>query len=81
LSPLYNSPSVSSFGTEFIEADRWIWFDRAIMTIVIELPGNAYVKGGLFARSGFEIPPPGLQQFWRSCEKWEEPLEGVRLVQ
>jgi hypothetical protein len=50
------------------------------MTIVSENPQIAFLKGGLFAKSGVDLPPPGKQQFWRRAEKWEKPLEGVELL-
>jgi len=52
----------------------------AIMTIVTENPETAFLKGGLFAKSGVDLPPPGLQQFWRRAEKWEKPVEGVKAL-
>ncbi|KZP31103.1 hypothetical protein FIBSPDRAFT_926153 [Athelia psychrophila] len=42
-------------------------------------PGIAFVKGGLFCASGFDLPPPRAQLFWRNHEDWETSIEGVAL--
>ncbi|KAF8864202.1 hypothetical protein BDZ45DRAFT_797701 [Acephala macrosclerotiorum] len=52
-----------------------------IMTIVTEHPQRAFLKGGLFAKFGFDLPAPGREQFWRRAEKWEKPREGVSLIE
>lgn len=44
-------------------------------------PGVYMVKGGLFRKFGFDIPPPRVQVFWRNAEEWEKPLEGVEVKQ
>ncbi|KFZ09547.1 hypothetical protein V502_08674 [Pseudogymnoascus sp. VKM F-4520 (FW-2644)] len=51
-----------------------------IMTITTEQPDNAYVKGGLFRKSGVDLPKPVVQIFMQRKEKWEEPLEGVKAL-
>ncbi|TID13327.1 hypothetical protein E6O75_ATG10187 [Venturia nashicola] len=38
---------------------------------------TGYVKGGLFTKAGFALPPPGAEIFWHRREKWEKPTEGV----
>jgi hypothetical protein len=53
----------------------------AIMSVVTEHPEISFLKGGLFVKSGVDLPRPGRQQFWRRAEKWEVPLEGVDLFQ
>jgi len=51
------------------------------MSVVVEKPDVAYVKGGPFSRLGVQLPPAGAHVFWRSREKWEEaPKEGVRVI-
>ena len=47
------------------------------MTIVKQHPETAFLKGGLFAQFGVDLPPPGREQFWRRAEKWEKPHEGI----
>lgn len=39
-----------------------------------------YINVGPFAKSGFALPFPVLEQFWRRAESWEKPVEGVTLV-
>lgn len=50
------------------------------MTIVRELPNNAFVKGGLFRKYGVDLPKPVLQLFMRRKEHWEEVLVGVKSI-
>jgi hypothetical protein len=47
------------------------------MTTIVEKPETAFVKGGLFRKSGVELPKPVAQVFMQRAEKWEVPLEGV----
>jgi hypothetical protein len=49
----------------------------AILTLVKERPETAFLKGGLFAKFGVDLPAPGREQFWRRAEKWEKPHGGV----
>jgi hypothetical protein len=51
------------------------------MSIVAEKPDNAFVKGGLFAKNGYVIPPAVLEVYWRNAERWEKPTEGVARLQ
>jgi len=55
--------------------------DRAIMSVVVENPDLAYVKGGMFAKTGVELPVAGAHVWWRRKEKWEVAEEGVRVVE
>ncbi|OBT97945.1 hypothetical protein VE01_03881 [Pseudogymnoascus verrucosus] len=48
-----------------------------IMTTVVEKPETAYVKGGLFRKSGVELPKPAAQIYMLRAGEWEVPLEGV----
>jgi hypothetical protein len=52
----------------------------AIMSRVKEHPEMTYINVGLFAKSGFALPIPVLEQFWKGAESWEKPFEGVTLV-
>jgi len=52
----------------------------AIMSRVKEHPEMTYINVGPFAKSGFALPFPVLEQFWRRAESWEKPVEGVTLV-
>jgi hypothetical protein len=47
------------------------------MSIVSEHSEVAFLKGGLFAASGVDLPPPGRHVFWRRAEKWEEKPVGL----
>ncbi|KAH8821319.1 Mss4-like protein [Xylogone sp. PMI_703] len=40
-------------------------------------PGVLYVKGSVFRKSGFELPPPNCEAWTRNCEKWESLTPGV----
>jgi hypothetical protein len=51
------------------------------MTVVDEAPDIAFVKGGLFAKNGYEIPPATVEQFWRNAEQWEKPGEGMQICE
>lgn len=51
------------------------------MTVVDGAPDSAFVKGGLFAKSGVELPPAVVEQFWRNAEKWEKPVEGAQVAE
>ncbi|KFX94378.1 hypothetical protein V490_04377 [Pseudogymnoascus sp. VKM F-3557] len=51
-----------------------------IMTIVDEHPENAFLKGGLFRKSGVELPRPVAEIFRQRAGDWEVPLEGVALI-
>lgn len=53
---------------------------RPIMTIVDEHPENAFLKGGLFRKSGVELPRPVAEIFRQRAGDWEVPLEGVALL-
>ena len=56
----------------------WLTSHSAILsTTESEEQKIAYVKGGLFTKSGIELPPPGAEIFWNRREKWEEPTKGV----
>jgi hypothetical protein len=50
------------------------------MSRVKEHPEITYVNVGPFAKSGFALPFPVLEQFWRRAESWEKSFEGVTLV-
>jgi len=50
------------------------------MSIVVEHPEVAFLKGGLFAKFNLDLPPPGLQLWMRRAEKWEKPVEGIATV-
>jgi len=56
---------------------RKLMLCSAIMTVVKQRPEIAFLKGGLFAKFGVDLPAPGREQFWRRAEKWEKPHEGV----
>lgn len=47
------------------------------MTTIVEKPETAFVKRGLFRKSGVELPKPVAQVYMQRAEKWEVPLEGV----
>jgi hypothetical protein len=50
------------------------------MSRVKEHPEMTYINVGPFAKSGFALPIPVLEQFWKGAESWEKPFEGVTLV-
>lgn len=50
------------------------------MTVITEQPDNAFVKGGLFRKSGVPLPKPAVQLFMQRQESWEEPLSGVKAL-
>jgi hypothetical protein len=50
------------------------------MSIVQEVPETAFVKGGLFAKTGVELPPPGYEVWWKKREKWELPAVGAVVI-
>ena len=52
-----------------------------IMSRVKEKPEMTFLKAGPFAESGFALPPPVYEQFWRRAEVWEKPFEGVTPVE
>jgi hypothetical protein len=54
--------------------------ERAIMTVVQESPETAFVKGGLFAKGGVALPPPGYEVWWKNREKWEVPAVDAVVV-
>lgn len=56
-----------------------IHFRRPIFSDLENTPGIAFVKGGLFCESGFNLPPPKVQMFWRNHEEWETSMDGVAL--
>lgn len=56
-----------------------VHFRRPIFSDLENTPGIAFVKGGLFCASGFDLPPPRAQLFWRNHEDWETSIEGVAL--
>lgn len=39
-----------------------------------------YINVGPFAKSGFALPIPVLEKFWRRAESWEKPFGGVRMT-
>ena len=50
------------------------------MSRVKEHPEMTYLKAGPFANSGFALPLPVHEQFWRRAEAWEKTFEGVTPV-
>ena len=50
------------------------------MSRVKERPEMTIVKSGALAKSGFALPPPVREQFWRRAEVWEKPFEGAAVV-
>ena len=54
---------------------------RAKMPILPESPDNAFVQGGLFARSRHAIPPAAVKVLCRSAEKCGKSTEGVQRLQ
>ncbi|KAE8160197.1 Mss4-like protein, partial [Aspergillus tamarii] len=46
----------------------------AIMSVVSEDPSVAYVKTGVLAKSGMDLPPPKVQAWWRRAEVFEKPF-------
>jgi len=46
------------------------------MSIGEENPNQAYLKGGLFVKTGAELPKAVVDVFWRRREKWEGSLTG-----
>ena len=54
---------------------------RAVMSIVKEFPDTAFVKGGLFAKTGVLLPKPGAAVFWGSREGWEASVDGAKLIE
>lgn len=50
-----------------------------IMSELGAVPGIPFVKGGLFIKSGVELPPPGSELFWRNHEKWELEFKDAKL--
>jgi hypothetical protein len=55
--------------------------DRAIYSIVAEAPETAFVKGGLFAKAGIDLPVATVQIWMKRKEKWEMPFEGMEAVE
>lgn len=51
------------------------------MSVVLEAPDVAFLKGGLFVASGLALPPIGRHVYWRRAEKWEVPGEGVEVIE
>jgi hypothetical protein len=45
------------------------------MSRVKEQPEIAFLKSGPFATSGFALPFPVHEQFWKRAEVWEKPFE------
>lgn len=46
------------------------------MSVGDENPEQAYLKGGLFVKTGVELPKAVLDVFWRRKEAWEKSLTG-----
>lgn len=44
------------------------------MSVGEENPEQAYLKGGLFVKTGVELPKAVVDVFWRRREEWEESL-------
>ena len=59
---------------------RELTLSSTIMSRVKEHPERTFLKAGPFAKSGFALPPPVHEQFWRRAEAWEKPVEGLTLV-
>lgn len=55
--------------------------DRPIMSVVEEAPDTAYVKGGLFAKHGTELPPVGYEVYFKRSEPWETAAKGAHVVE
>ncbi|KAH9204046.1 hypothetical protein DL95DRAFT_529410 [Leptodontidium sp. 2 PMI_412] len=49
----------------------------AIFTLVAEIPGNLWLKGGLFKQFGVDLPKAGMELYAKNREKWEEGFEGM----
>lgn len=54
---------------------------RAVMSIVTEDPDVAYVKTGVLAKSGMDLPPPRVQAWWRRAEAFEKPFLECDIVE
>lgn len=53
----------------------------AIMSVVSEDPSVAYVKTGVLAKSGMDLPPPKVQAWWRRAEVFEKPFLECDIVE
>jgi len=51
------------------------------MSVVVENPDIAYVKGGPFSKLRVDLPPPRAHVFWRRREKWEKPDKSMQLIE
>jgi hypothetical protein len=51
------------------------------MSIVQQAPDTAFVKAGLFAKVGVELPAPGIEIYWNRREKWESPAKGAKVME
>lgn len=51
------------------------------MSVVKNPQEIAYVKGGIFAKTGVSLPKPAAETFWGSREGWEVTVEGAKLVE
>jgi hypothetical protein len=51
------------------------------MSVVSMKPDTAVLKGGLFKKHGFDLPPPARQVFTRRCEKWETLVPGIEVIE
>jgi hypothetical protein len=54
---------------------------RPIMSVLATMPDTAFLKGGLFKKSGFDLPQPVQQQWTRRCEKWETLIPGIKVIE
>lgn len=50
------------------------------MSVVVENPDVAYVKGGPFAKLGVALPPAAAHVWWKRRETWEKAEEGLQLI-
>ena len=57
-----------------------LMFRSAIMSVVVENPDIAYVKGGPFSKAGVALPPAAVHLFWKRREEWEVEQEGLQYL-
>jgi hypothetical protein len=51
------------------------------MSVLATMPDTAFLKGGLFKKSGFDLPQPVQQQWTRRSEKWETLIPGIKVIE
>lgn len=55
--------------------------NRPVFSTVDSAADLAFVKGGLFVKSGITLPPPGQHVYWKRAEPWENKDNGVNVFE